>query len=176
MPRSRSNSTFNFSRGIRKFFLSAFVVFAFIVYAVHERLTSSSAAPASASAAPASGSGQEASNPSGASSAQQAPASNSSSSSSAAYKDGVYTGPPIDVNYGLVEVQATVQHGRLASVQFLQYPNDRRTSVQINSIAIPYLQQEALQAQSANVDIISGATLTSEGFQMSLQSALSNAH
>ncbi len=75
-----------------------------------------------------------------------------------------------------MEVQATVQSGKLASVQFLQYPNDRRTSQQINSIAMPYLQQEAIQVQSANVDIISGATLTSEGFQMSLQSALQGAH
>jgi uncharacterized protein with FMN-binding domain len=61
-------------------------------------------------------------------------------------------------------------------VQFLQYPSDRRTSQRINSIAMPYLRQEAIQAQSAQVDIISGATLTSEGFQASLQSALQAAH
>ncbi len=47
--------------------------------------------------------------------------------------------------------------------------------MRINSIAIPYLQQEALQAQSSNVDIITGATLTSEGFMMSLQAALGQA-
>ena len=75
-----------------------------------------------------------------------------------------------------MQVQATVQNGKIAQVQFLQYPTDRRTSQQINAIAVPDLQQEAIQAQSANVDIISGATLTSEGFQMSLQSALANAH
>jgi uncharacterized protein with FMN-binding domain len=76
----------------------------------------------------------------------------------------------------LVQVQAKVQNGKITAVQFLQYPTDRRTSQQINAIAVPYLQQEAIQAQSANVDIVSGATLTSEGFQMSLQSALANAH
>ena len=176
MSRNRSNSTSSFSQGMKKFFLSAFVVVAFVAYAVHERLTSSNGGPNSASAAPASGSGQDASSSGGNSSAQQVPASSSSSSSSTSYKDGTYTGPSIDVNYGYVEVQATVQSGKLASVQFLQYPNDRRTSVQINTIAMPYLQQEAIQAQSANVDIISGATLTSEGFAMSLQSALAKAH
>jgi uncharacterized protein with FMN-binding domain len=76
----------------------------------------------------------------------------------------------------LVQVQATVQNGKIADVQFLQYPSDRRTSQQINAFAMPYLQQEAIQAQSANVNIISGATLTSEGFAMSLQSALASAH
>jgi uncharacterized protein with FMN-binding domain len=73
-------------------------------------------------------------------------------------------------------VQAVIQNGKIKTVQFLQFPNDRRTSQRINSIAIPYLQQEALQAQNSNVDIISGATLTSEAFMMSLQSALANAH
>jgi len=196
MSRNRFNSTSSFSQVIRKFFLSAFVVFAFAAYAIHERLTNAN----SAAAASNSGGGQDASaqpsdptsapNPgslsgsssgtlSGASSTSpaQAPANAASSSSnSSGYKDGTYTGQTVDVNYGLVQVQTTIQSGKIAAVQFLQYPNDRRTSQQINSIAMPYLQQEAIQAQSANVDIISGATLTSEGFQMSLQSALAGAH
>jgi len=96
-------------------------------------------------------------------------------SNSGQYRDGVYTGPTVDVYYGLVQVQVTVQGGKIAGVQFLQYPNDRRTSVQINSYAIPYLQQEALQVQSAHVNIISGATFTSRGFAMSLNAALTQA-
>jgi uncharacterized protein with FMN-binding domain len=60
-------------------------------------------------------------------------------------------------------------------VTFLQYPNDRRTSVRINQQVMPWLQSEAVQAQNANVDIITGATLTSEAFAQSLQAALSNA-
>ena len=91
------------------------------------------------------------------------------------YKDGTYTGPVEDVNWGNVQVQATIQNGKITNVQFLQYPNDRNTSVRINSIADPELEQEAIQAQSANVDTITGATLTSEGFQQSLQNALSQA-
>ncbi len=189
MSRNRSNSTSTFNRAVQKFFLSAFVVFAFIAYAIHERLTNSSGGPSTASAAPTAGASQDPSNtsaaapttdPSSSSSvantSTQVPAPTSASSNSSGYKDGTYTGSTVDVNYGLVEVQATIQNGKIAQVQFLQFPNDRRTSQQINAIAMPYLQQEAIQVQSANVDIISGATLTSEGFQMSLQSALANAH
>ena len=60
-------------------------------------------------------------------------------------------------------------------MQALQYPQERRRSAYINSQAVPILQSEAIQAQSANVNIVSGATLTSEGFQQSLQSALTQA-
>lgn len=91
------------------------------------------------------------------------------------YKDGTYTGPEVDAIYGLVQVQAVIQNGKISNVQFLEYPNDRRTSVRINSFAVPTLQQEAVQAQSANVNLITGATLTSEAFQMSLQTALNKA-
>jgi uncharacterized protein with FMN-binding domain len=87
-------------------------------------------------------------------------------------KDGTYTGPSVDVQWGLVQVQATIQGGKITNVQFLQFPSDRRTSQRINAQADPWLQQEAIQAQSANVDLISGATLTSEGFAQSLQGAL----
>ncbi len=157
MPKRQSQWVNNFSQTIKKFFLSAFVVFAFAAYAIHQRLTSADATQTTSPA-----SSVVATQPSNA-------------SSQTAYKNGTYTGPSIDAFYGPVEVQATVQNGKLASVQFLQYPNDRMTSVQINTIAMPYLQQEAIQTQSANVDIISGATLTSEGFMMSLQAALASA-
>ena len=98
-----------------------------------------------------------------------------SSSTGSGYKDGTYTGPTVYVDWGYVQVQATIRSGKISSVRFLQYPSDRRTSVRINSIANPELQQEAMQAQSADVNIITGATLTSEGFQQSLQAALDQA-
>ncbi len=91
------------------------------------------------------------------------------------YKDGTYTGPSVNAFYGDVQVQVIISGGRIKTVNFLNYPSDRRTSVRINSFAVPYLQSEAIQAQSANVDVISGATLTSEAFMMSLQSALDSA-
>lgn len=75
----------------------------------------------------------------------------------------------------MVQVKATIQNGKIVAVDFLQYPNDRRTSQYINSQAMPILQSEAIQAQSANVDIVSGATDTSMAFQQSLASALAKA-
>lgn len=74
-----------------------------------------------------------------------------------------------------MQVKATIQNGKIAAVQFLQYPSDRRTSQRINLQVMPYLQTEAIKAQNANVDVISGATLTSQAFIRSLQSALNTA-
>lgn len=103
------------------------------------------------------------------------PPHHSSGNSPMAYKDGTYTGGVADAYYGNVQVQATVSGGKITTVKFLQYPNTHSTSVYINQQAMPYLQQEAIQAQSANVQIISGATFTSQAFQQSLQNALAQA-
>ena len=91
------------------------------------------------------------------------------------YKNGTFTGPEVDAFYGLVKVKTVIQNGKIASVTFLEYPSDRRTSQRINAVAVPWLQQEAVQAQNAKVDVITGATLTSQAFQMSLQAALDQA-
>jgi uncharacterized protein with FMN-binding domain len=91
------------------------------------------------------------------------------------YKNGVYTGKVVDVYYGNVEVKAIIWMGQLADVQFLQYPNDRPTSVEISKYSIPLLTTEAIKAQSAAVDVVSGATQTSEGFVASLADALAQA-
>lgn len=91
------------------------------------------------------------------------------------YKDGSYTGSVEDAIYGNIQVQAVISGGKLTDVVFLQYPNDRNTSVEINTQAMPYLKQEAIAAQNANVDIISGATDSSIAFRQSLGTALSQA-
>jgi uncharacterized protein with FMN-binding domain len=91
------------------------------------------------------------------------------------YKDGQYTGPSIDAYYGFVQVKAIISGGKMTEVQFLDYPQDRGTSRQINGQAMPYLIQEAISAQSANVNIISGATDTSNAFVQSLGAALAMA-
>jgi uncharacterized protein with FMN-binding domain len=91
------------------------------------------------------------------------------------YKDGTYTGVSADAYYGNVQVQAIIQNGKLADVQFLDYPRDRSTSLRISSEAMPYLKSEAIQAQSAPVDIVSGATEISGAFNQSLASALAAA-
>ena len=91
------------------------------------------------------------------------------------YTDGSYTGDAADALYGTIQVKAVISGGKLTDVVFLQYPNDRRTSVQINQQAMPRLKQEAISAQSANVNGVSGATDSSQAFIQSLGSALSQA-
>lgn len=88
------------------------------------------------------------------------------------YKDGTYTGSIADAYYGNVQVKATITGGKISDVQFLQYPNDRGSSIRINTRAIPLLKSEAITAQSAIVDGVSGATATSGAFKQSLAAAL----
>jgi uncharacterized protein with FMN-binding domain len=96
-------------------------------------------------------------------------------SSAGQYLDGTYAGTSENAYYGRVLVQVTVAGHRIASIKVLDYPQDRRTSRYINSQALPLLQQEVMQAQSDNVDTISGATLTSEAYIRSLGRALNKA-
>jgi uncharacterized protein with FMN-binding domain len=94
------------------------------------------------------------------------------------FKDGTYTGSPANAYYGTVQVRVVVKNGQVASIDVLNYPSDRSTSRQINSYALPQLQREvvqAFQAQSARIRIISGATLTTEAYLNSVQSALKQA-
>lgn len=91
------------------------------------------------------------------------------------FKDGQYDGSVADAYYGNVQVRAIIQDGKLTDVQFLSYPNDRNQSIEINSYALPILKSEAIKVQSAHVNIISGATNTSNAFINSLTSALNQA-
>jgi len=91
------------------------------------------------------------------------------------YADGTYTGPIVNAFYGLVQVRVTVHGGDVVRIEALRYPSDRRVSVRINRQALPMLRDEVISAQSANVDIVSGATLTSRGFIASLGAALQQA-
>lgn len=91
----------------------------------------------------------------------------------AKYKDGSYTGNAVDAYFGIVQVKAIIEGGKITDVQFLKYPNDRQTSIEISNNSMPILKQEAIAKQDSKVDIVSGATQTSEGFQTSLASALS---
>ena len=95
--------------------------------------------------------------------------------STSVYKDGSYTGPVTDAYYGNVQVKAIVTGGKLTDVIFLQFPKDRAHSLQLSQDSMVALKTEAITAQSANVDIISGATQTSLGFQQSLAAALTDA-
>jgi len=103
------------------------------------------------------------------------PADSTPAQPASAYKDGSFTGSLANAYYGYVQVMAIVKGGQLTNVQFLRYPNDHRNSIEINRQAMPYLSQEAIQAQNADVDIVTGATDTSYAFRESLASALAEA-
>jgi uncharacterized protein with FMN-binding domain len=94
---------------------------------------------------------------------------------STGYKDGSYTGSTDDAQWGYIQVKAVIHGGKITDVQFLQYPNERLRSVVINQYADPVLTQEAIQAQSAQVDVVSGATDSSIAFIQSLSDALAQA-
>lgn len=91
------------------------------------------------------------------------------------YKNGTFTGSTQDAYYGNIQVQAVISGGKIVDVLFLQYPNDNSTSQYINSQALPMLKQEAIQAQSANISGISGASATSPAFIASLTDAINQA-
>jgi uncharacterized protein with FMN-binding domain len=86
--------------------------------------------------------------------------------------NGTVTGQAIQIPFGTVQVQLTVQNGTITDVQALQMPSADRHSYAISSYAAPQLRSEVLQTQSAQIHAISGATYTSEGYIQSLQSAI----
>jgi uncharacterized protein with FMN-binding domain len=100
----------------------------------------------------------------------------SPSPAGARYKDGQYTGQDFQTDYGDNQVKVIISAGRIVDVQALQLPFDRQRSAYISQVAGPLLHDEALKAQSAQIDTISGATFTSDAYAQSLQSALDHAH
>ncbi|MFJ5839467.1 FMN-binding protein [Streptomyces shenzhenensis] len=88
---------------------------------------------------------------------------------------GTVTGDSVQTRWGPVQVRVTVRGGRLTDVTAVVYPQDNPRDRQISGYALPRLRQEALAAQSAQIDTVSGATYTSDGYRQSLQSALDSA-
>ena len=106
-------------------------------------------------------------------SAGAAPAPQAAQGATAA---GTYTGDSVMTRWGAVQVEITVADGRITAVQAVEYPQNNARDRQINAYALPVLAQEVTQAQSAQIDVVSGATVTSDGYIQSLQSALDQAH
>lgn len=104
-----------------------------------------------------------------------APTTTTAPSSTTTGSTRTIDGPAISTRYGTVQVRVTISGGHITDVSALQLPGDRARSASISSQAGPMLRREALQAQSAQIDIISGATYTSEGYASSLQAALRQA-
>jgi len=98
--------------------------------------------------------------------------SSSASASAPAPATTTVTGSAIDTRYGAVQVKVTFSGTTITAIDPVQYPNRSGRDVEINDQALPILQQEALASQSANIDTVSGATYTSEGYIQSLQSAI----
>ena len=113
-----------------------------------------------------------------------APSTSSSSSASSAGKSSgkssksstkTVTGDAISTRYGNVQLKVTVSGGKITNVEPVQLPSSDPKSSEISNYAAPQLQQSALTKQSANVDAVSGATYTSDGYKTALQSALDKA-
>lgn len=111
----------------------------------------------------------------GSSTTTSAPASSSGSSSSASGSGKTVTSDVISTRYGNVQLTVTISGGKITSVQALQLPTTDPKSSEISSYAEPLLRQSALSKQSANIDVVSGATYTSDGYKTALQSALDKA-
>jgi hypothetical protein len=88
----------------------------------------------------------------------------------------VVNGAPADTPFGPVQVQIQISGGKIIAATAIDFPQNSGRDAQINSYAIPVLQQETVAAQNAQINSVSGATYTSNGYLQSLQSALDAAH
>jgi uncharacterized protein with FMN-binding domain len=102
--------------------------------------------------------------------------SSSDSSSGSSSSSGTFTGDAVMTRWGVVQVEITVENGKITKSEAVQYPQENHKDVEINSYAVPILNDNAVAAQSADLDAISGATVTTDGYVQSLQSAIDQAH
>ena len=91
-------------------------------------------------------------------------------------KSYVVNGKAVDTPFGLVQVQLDIKNGKIVKAVAIDYPQGSGRDQEINSYAIPMLQSETVHAQGAQIDTVSGATYTSQGYISSLQSAIDAAH
>lgn len=89
---------------------------------------------------------------------------------------GTFDGTDVLTKFGDVQVSLTLKHGRIVNVQWLKLPFDRQRSRMISQTAAPILRSEVLSAQSARINLVTGATYTSDAWANSVQSALTRAH
>lgn len=162
---------------MKKFLLSFFIIFTFILYSLGVRFGEKETIPVNVNLNTSLGNNLTSPTPTTSSSSGASPTPTIAQTTPAlsGFKNGEFTGDIVDAYYGNVQVKAVISQGKITDVQFLDYPHDRQRSNSISSQAMPMLKTEAIQAQSANVDIISGATATSQAFIQSLNSALAKA-
>lgn len=170
----------------------------FLLLALKPHTTATAAiAPATAPSAPSGGSGSQSAGAGGSAGPSGTPGSASGSGAGSAGSSGTsgasggssggssssgtggtrtVDGDTIQTRYGPVQVRVTLTGGKLTGVSVLQVPDRNGRDQEISSFSVPQLTQEALAAQSARIDSVSGATYTSEGYVQSLQSALDKAN
>jgi uncharacterized protein with FMN-binding domain len=107
--------------------------------------------------------------------ATAAPSAAATPTPATATANGQYSGDVVNTRYGPVQVQVTISNGKIVDVTALQLPSNDPHSAQISQYVEPILRSSALQAQSAQVDMVSGATYTSDAYVRSLQAALDQA-
>ncbi|MBS2536395.1 FMN-binding protein [Catenulispora sp. NF23] len=134
-----------------------------------------SSAPSSSSASGSSGSSGSSGTSGSSGSSGSSSGSSSQPGSAPATGSKTVTGDAADTRYGPVQLAVTFSGKKITQIQVLEYPTETGRDQEINTYAIPQLNQEAMSAQSANIDGVSGATYTSEGYQQSLQSAIDKA-
>jgi uncharacterized protein with FMN-binding domain len=140
-----------------------------LLFGYHTSTSSEAAAGGqSSAAAPVQGSSDTGTSSSDSSSSTSTDAGTSTTS-------GTVTGSVASTRWGPVQVELTIADGSITDVSVVQYPDSNGKDQQINARALPVLIQETLDAQNANIDMVSGATVTSEGYLESLQSALDQA-
>src|SRR5690348_16874135 len=151
-----------------------------LLFGYHTSTSSQAAAGGQSSAvAPVQGStsGSSSGTSSGTSSSSDSTASGptSGATSGTSTASSTVTGSVASTRWGPVQVELTVANGSITDVSVVQYPDNNGKDQQINARALPVLIRETLDAQNANIDMVSGATVTSEGYLESLQSALDKA-
>ncbi|MEN8585004.1 FMN-binding protein [Burkholderia sp. RS01] len=146
---------------------------------VHVADTRSVVAAASTGNAEESSSGPDtsgASGSSGTSSSGTGSSGTTGAAGAAGKAGGTYDGDVVQTRFGTVQVQITVKAGAITDVTALKLTDHEGRSVQISNYAAPILRSEVLQAQSANVQTVGGATVTSDAYLTSLQAALDAAN
>ena len=142
-----------------------------MVFSYHTSTNSSSAVAATAT-----GTGTGTTSSGTTSGSTSGSTSSGSTSSGTTTSSGTYTGDAVQTRWGIVQVQITVANGKIAKAEAVQVPNQNPRDQEINSYAVPQLNSEAVAQQTSSIDAVSGATVTSNGYIQSLQSAIDQAH
>jgi uncharacterized protein with FMN-binding domain len=157
--------------------LASTVTIVVLLFGYHTSTNKTSAAVTSSGSSPAttSSSSEPSTSSSSPSSSPTSSGTTPSGTTSSSTTTKAYTGTVAQTRWGPMQVQITVQGDKITKVTVLQQPNGNNKDAEINSYALPILVQDTLSAQSAQIDMVSGATVTSDGYLTSLQSALDQA-